>query len=134
MRRDLYAYGGRLMAIVKYCNKNTGVTYVYESESCWDKEKKQPRNRRKIIGKIDPVTGEIVPTGKKGRTKKETDPDAESEELKRLQDQLNACQEELRETKLQMDLQSVKIKKLETELKAAKEEAEKLLSILSSAQ
>lgn len=101
MRRDLYAYGGRLMAIVKYCNKNTG---------------------------------EIVPTGKKGRPKKETDPDAESEELKRLQDQLNACQEELRETKLQMDLQSVKIKKLETELKAAKEEAEKLLSILSSAQ
>lgn len=122
------------MAIVKYFNKNTGATYVYESESYWDKEKKQPRNHRKIIGKIDPVTGEIVPTGKKGRPKKETDPGKESDELKRLQDQLNACQEELRETKLQMDLQSVKMKKLEAELKAAKEEAEKLLSILNSAQ
>ncbi|MGN0138156.1 MAG: hypothetical protein ACI381_06085 [Candidatus Methanomethylophilaceae archaeon] len=48
-------------------NKKTGVTYVYESESYWDKEKQQPRNRRKLIGKIDPKTGEIVPTGRPGR-------------------------------------------------------------------
>ncbi len=32
--------------------------------------KKQPRPRRKLIGKIDEETGEIVPTGGKGRTKK----------------------------------------------------------------
>ena len=43
-------------------------TYVYESESYWDKEKKQPRSRRRLIGKIDEETGEIVPTsGKRGR-------------------------------------------------------------------
>ena len=35
---------------------------MIESESYWDKEKKQPRSHRKIIGKIDPVTGEMVPT------------------------------------------------------------------------
>ncbi len=55
------------MSIVKVYNKKAGVTYVYESESYWDKEKKQPRNRRKLIGKINPTTGEIVPTGKRGR-------------------------------------------------------------------
>lgn len=55
------------MSIVKMYNKKTGVTYVYESESYWDKEKQQPRNRRKLIGKIDPATGEIVPTGRPGR-------------------------------------------------------------------
>lgn len=55
------------MALVKMHNKKTGVTYVYESESYWDKEKQQPRNRRKLVGKIDPATGEIVPTGKPGR-------------------------------------------------------------------
>lgn len=42
--------------------KKSGITYVYESESYWDKEKKQPRNKRKLIGKIDPETGEIIPT------------------------------------------------------------------------
>ena len=57
----------RPMSIVKMHNKKAGVTYVYESTSYWDKEKQQPRNKRKLIGKIDPETGEIVPTGKPGR-------------------------------------------------------------------
>ena len=55
------------MSIVRARNKKTGTTYVYESESYWDKEKKQPRNRRKLIGKIDDRTGEIVPTRGRGR-------------------------------------------------------------------
>lgn len=50
------------MSLVKAKHKKTGITYVYESESYWDKEKKQPRNKRKLIGKIDDLTGEIVPT------------------------------------------------------------------------
>ncbi len=57
-----------MASIIKKLNKQTGVTYVYESESYWDKEKKQPRSRRKLIGKIDEETGEIVPTGgRRGR-------------------------------------------------------------------
>jgi len=44
---------------VKYTNKTTGVTYVYESTSYWDKEKKQPRNKRVYIGKINPATGQL---------------------------------------------------------------------------
>lgn len=61
-----------MASIIKRLNKQTGVTYVYESESYWDKEKKQPRSKRKLIGKIDEQTGEIVPTsGRKGRKKRE---------------------------------------------------------------
>lgn len=41
------------MSIVKLKNKRSGVTYVYESESYWDKEKKQPRSKRILIGKLD---------------------------------------------------------------------------------
>ena len=59
-----------MASIIKKLNKQTGVTYVYGSESYWDKEKKQPRSRRKLIGKIDEETGEIVPTGGRGRSKK----------------------------------------------------------------
>ena len=61
-----------MASIIKSLDKQTGVIYVYESESYWDKEKKQPRSKRKLIGKIDGQTGEIVPTGgRKGRKKKE---------------------------------------------------------------
>lgn len=60
-----------MASIIKKLNKQTGVTYVYESESYWDKEKKQPRSRRKLIGKIDDATGEIIPTGGRGVRKKE---------------------------------------------------------------
>lgn len=45
------------MSQVKVTDKKLGITYVYESESYWDKEKKQPRNKRKLIGKINPETG-----------------------------------------------------------------------------
>ena len=43
--------GGLEMSIVKLKDKRTGTTYVYESESYWDKEKKQPRSRRKLIAR-----------------------------------------------------------------------------------
>jgi transposase len=49
-------------------NKKTGVTYVYESESYWDKDKKQPRNKRVCIGKIDPSTNEFIPSKRLVRT------------------------------------------------------------------
>jgi len=48
------------MSLVYLKNKNNGVTYVYESVGYWNKEKKQARNHRKCIGKLDPVTGEIT--------------------------------------------------------------------------
>ena len=56
------------MSISKSYNKQNGVTYVYEViENYWDKEKKQSRSKRKLIGKIDPVSGEMIPTTPKGR-------------------------------------------------------------------
>lgn len=55
------------MAIVKVHNKSRNVTYVYESVSYWDKELKQPRSHRKLIGRIDPVTGDIIPTGSRAK-------------------------------------------------------------------
>ena len=62
------------MAIIHQTNKKTGITYVIESESYWDRDKQQPRSHRTIIGKIDPVTGEVVPTKKYNREKKSPSP------------------------------------------------------------
>jgi len=47
---------------VEHRNKKTGVIYVYESISVWDKEKQQSRNKQVCIGKRDQVTGEIIPS------------------------------------------------------------------------
>lgn len=55
------------MAIVKYTHKD-GTQYAYSSLPCWDPERKQNRPIRKYLGKVDPVTGEIIPSsGKRGR-------------------------------------------------------------------
>ncbi|MFH0866837.1 MAG: IS1634 family transposase [Bacteroidota bacterium] len=53
-----------MAAIVYHKCKKTGITYAYESISHWDKEKQQSRAKRKCIGKLDPETGEIIPTRK----------------------------------------------------------------------
>lgn len=47
---------------VRQVNKKTGVTYVYEAVSVWNKELKQARNKQVCIGKIDPATGKIIPS------------------------------------------------------------------------
>ena len=75
------------MAIIDVYNKARNVTYVYDSISYWDKDLKQPRSHRKLIGKRDPNTGEIVPTGTRGRRKSIPDSDqpAKNSETKDLQ-------------------------------------------------
>ena len=62
--------------MVKQLDKRSGITYIYESASYWDREKKQPRSKRTLIGRLNPTTGEIVPTDGRGkrRAQKEDDP------------------------------------------------------------
>ena len=54
------------MSIIHVKDKRSGLTYVYESISYWDKEKKQPRCRRHLLGRLDQASGEMVPTDGRG--------------------------------------------------------------------
>ncbi len=56
------------MAIVTQTDKRSGITYAYETTYYWDKEKQQSRSKRVCVGKVDPVSGKIIPT--RGRAKK----------------------------------------------------------------
>lgn len=56
------------MAIIKQTDKRSGITYAYEATYKWDKEKKQSRSKRKLIGRVDD-NGNIVPTD--GRCRKD---------------------------------------------------------------
>lgn len=95
------------MAIIKQFDKRTGITYVYDSKSFYDKEKKCSRAKRTLIGKIDPDTGEMIPTdgrNKGAKAKSETvspniDKDKRIQELedvnRQLKLQLSALKKEI---------------------------------------
>lgn len=96
------------MARIEHFDKRVGIKYVYESESYYDKEKHQSRSKRKLIGKIDPETGEMIPTGKKGRPSKNITPDNIQPEyenlyqdslkdLKRCREQIKGLEKELQD-------------------------------------
>lgn len=74
------------MAIIKQHDKRSGITYVYESHSYWDPEKKMTRAKRKLIGKVDPDTGEIVPTD--GRNKRSKTPASDDTGYKKMYEKL----------------------------------------------
>ena len=60
-----YSYENRdaLMAYrIHHLNKKTGITYIYESVSRWDKEKQQARSIQVCIGKLDKETGAFIPS------------------------------------------------------------------------
>ena len=59
-----------VIGVIHQKDNRVGITYAYESESYWDKEKQQPRAKRKLIGRLDEKTGDIIPT--RGRKKKDT--------------------------------------------------------------
>ncbi|MBR5377247.1 MAG: hypothetical protein IK139_08205 [Lachnospiraceae bacterium] len=74
-----------MSCIVYQTDKKTGIKYAYESFSYWDKEKKQPRSKRKYLGPVDPDTNEILykddePKRKTGRGSADS---TKTEELKK---------------------------------------------------
>ncbi len=54
-----------MASITHHRNKKTGAVYVYSVESYWDREKKAPRNRQTCLGRLDPETGEVIPSKRK---------------------------------------------------------------------
>ncbi|MCD8295775.1 MAG: hypothetical protein LUE27_11140 [Clostridia bacterium] len=55
------------MAQIKYYDKRVGVTYVYDSKSYYDEASGKYKAKRTLIGKLDPDTGALIPTGRRGR-------------------------------------------------------------------
>lgn len=113
------------MAIIKQYHKDTDTTYVYESTSYWDEEKKQSRSKRRVIGKLDPETGEVVPTGRRGRKAKNTTaaPAEGDTELARLYEESQA---RIRELSLSAGRKDEEISSLRQEVAQLREALEKV--------
>jgi len=76
------------MAVIHQYDKRSGITYAYESFSYWDKEKKMTRAKRKLIGRVDKETGEIIPTDGRNRTDKPKEPLEKEPDYKTLYEKL----------------------------------------------
>ena len=48
-------------------NKKSGNEYAYQSVSYRDPVTKKPRNKRTYLGRVDPISREIIPPKKEGR-------------------------------------------------------------------
>ena len=63
----------KISTIIQQYDKRIGVTYAYESTSYWDKDKKQSRCHRHLIGIVNTETGKIEPTTRKKRSNEKTE-------------------------------------------------------------
>ncbi|HPH12108.1 MAG TPA: hypothetical protein PKW59_14730 [Thermotogota bacterium] len=61
-----------MAAMIYQKDERSGITYAYESVSHWDKEKKQSRAKRTLIGRVDEKTGQIIPTDGRNRKERES--------------------------------------------------------------
>ena len=61
------------MSVTKSYNKHNNTYYAYDTRYEWDEAQQKRIQIKRCIGKFDPVTGDIIPTGKRG--KKSTSPD-----------------------------------------------------------
>ena len=91
-----------MSSIVYQINKKTGAKYAFESISYWDKDKQQPRSKRKYLGKVDPETGEIIPS--RGRTSHSGETEAGTEaDLARLHEEISDREQTIKDLRNELD-------------------------------
>jgi transposase len=60
------------VALIYQKDPRSGITYAYEATYWWDKEKKQSRCKRTLVGRLDEKTGKVRPTDGRCRKAMET--------------------------------------------------------------
>lgn len=127
------------MALIRRHHKDSGTTYVLTSERYWDPEAKKTRSRRKIVGKIDPETGEIIPTGKRSEDKEVTALTEKVRELEiqntELQTKVNLLEREnmkLRAKEEDVGRLRIDNKRMRNIIKGAKNSASEILRLFET--
>ena len=107
------------MPIVKYKNPKSGVVYAYESTGKWNPQTQRNEPVRTYLGRVDPETGEIIPTGGK-RGRKRRIPTEVGEETTFSPAQYENAVQSLEQAQQMLDDQERRINQLETENAALK--------------
>ena len=100
-----------MASIVYQVDKKTGAKYAFESVSYWDKDKKQPRSKRKYLGKVDPETGDIIPS--RGRScHNEENNSLDAEEMEALHNEIREKDKTIEELRREIEDLTAKNKEL----------------------
>lgn len=105
-----------MACIIYQTNKKTGIKYAYRSESYRDPETKKPKSRRTYLGRVDPITNEIITKADKGKRNRSSVVDGSIPEgiqselreknntIRRLEQQVNTCKSMLEDLKNTIDI------------------------------
>lgn len=106
-----------MSCIIYQTNKKTGVKYAYMSESYRDPVTKKPKSRRTYLGRVDPVTDEIIPKAEPCKRNRTAVPDTSIPDY--VQDELASRNETIRTLRQQVSTFEATLRSL----KAAIEDA-----------
>ena len=116
--------------VYQYDNR-VNVTYVYDVEEVYNEQTGKTQSKRKLIGKLDPETKQLVPTGKRGRPTKTDCPSADTKkEEKRNKEELAKAR--FLETLQKKDEAITALKSENRQLKAAINKLEKTILSIST--
>lgn len=110
-------------------NKKTGVVYAYLQTAFRDPVTKRPKSKRTYLGRVDPVSGEVVPKevdGKRNRSKLGEDMPLEKEKQEFSEDLHNQADLDLIESQRKI------IEKLTTETRFLREALSKIHRLSSA--
>ena len=121
------------MSVQYYKNSKTGRTYAYESVAKWDPEKGYSVPERKYLGRVDPVTNEIIPTtGKPGRRPGTGKSSKSKGSQENAQNEIQALQEQIEKSKQIIEELRIQIQKMEKERALLREKLRRISSETSA--
>ena len=106
-----------MSCIIYQTNKKTGIKYAYKSESYRDPVTKKPKSRRTYLGRVDPVTDEIIPKAGSGKRNRASVPDPSIPD--HVQDELADRNETIRTLKQQVSTFEATLKSLKATIEDA---------------
>ena len=111
------------MSVVYHTDRRSGTTYAFESTPRYDPERKQSRPIKRYLGRVDPITHEIIPTsGRRGRLKKSEDPIHEPEMMNRdYKERYELVKADAEKARMCLEQANARNKKLESQLKRVQE-------------
>lgn len=85
--------------IIYKTDKKTGNVFAYRSTSYRDPVTKRPRSRQEYLGRVDPVTGDILPKGTDGKRNRSSS----TKQLNEVENKVQDLEKEVEASKKQIN-------------------------------
>ena len=115
------------MSITRSYNKHTDTYYAYDTTYEWNEQAQKKVQRKRCIGKYDPTTGEIIPTGKRGRPLKQAVPQNTADGEKPVAQKMDSLLERVNALSSRLDSMDALLAKAAEDLRVLREYTDDLI-------